>query len=68
MRGVPNRNPLCQRRQPQGKMDGAVVVAASIVAAIRLRGEEITRSPKVVSVISDSIRLAQMVVAQMERR
>lgn len=45
-RGVPKRNTLCQRTQPNGKMDGAVVVAASIVAAIRLRGEEITHSPK----------------------
>jgi hypothetical protein len=68
VRGVPKRNPLCQRRQPNGKMDSAVVVAASIVAAIRLRGEPITHSPKVVGVVSDSIRLAQMVVAQMERR
>jgi hypothetical protein len=59
---------LCQRKQPQnGKMDGAVVVAASIVAAIRLRGEPITQSPKVVATISDSVRLARMVLAQLER-
>jgi hypothetical protein len=48
-------------------MDGAVVVAASIVAAIRLRGEPITPSPKVVATISDSVRLARMVLANMER-
>jgi hypothetical protein len=29
---------------------GALLVAASIVAAIRLRGQEITRSPKLVAV------------------
>lgn len=68
VRGVPKRNALCQRKQPQnGKMDGAVVVAASIVAAIRLRGEPITQSPKVVATISDSVRLARMVLAQLER-
>lgn len=67
-RGIPRRNPLCQRnQQPSGKMDGAVVVAASIVAAIRLRGEPIAHSPKVVTTISDSVRLARMVVANMER-
>jgi hypothetical protein len=69
--GVPKRNPACLRkqgRQPTGKMDSAVVVAASIVAAIRLRGEPITQSPKVVGVVADSIRLAQMVVDRMERR
>jgi hypothetical protein len=47
-------------------MDGAVVVAASIVAAMRLRGEPIKRSPKVVSTIADSIHLARMVVESMK--
>jgi hypothetical protein len=68
VRGTPRRNPLCQRKQqPNGKMDSAVVVAASIVAAIRLRGEPITQSPKVVATISDSVRLVRMIVANLER-
>lgn len=68
VRGIPRRNPLCQRKQqPNGKMDSAVVVAASIVAAIRLRGEPIAHSPKVVATISDSVRLARMVVSNLER-
>jgi hypothetical protein len=53
--------------QPNGKMDSAVVVAASIVAAIRLRGEPINQSPKVASTVADSIQLARMVMARMER-
>jgi len=69
VRGRPKRNPACIRKagQPNGRMDGAVVVAASIVAAIRLRGEPINQSPKVVSTVADSIQLARMVVARIER-
>lgn len=47
-------------------MDGALLVAASIVAAIRLRGEEITRMPKLVEVVSDSVLLARTVMAAIE--
>jgi hypothetical protein len=48
-------------------MDGALLVAASIVAAIRMRGEEIKSSPKLAATINDSVRLARMVMAAMER-
>jgi hypothetical protein len=48
-------------------MDGALLVAASIVASIRLRGEEIKSSPKLAATISDSVRLARLVMAEMER-
>jgi hypothetical protein len=68
VQGVPKRNPVCLRKQqPTGKMDRALLVAASIVAAIRLRGQEITRSPKLVAVVSDSILLARTVMAAIER-
>jgi hypothetical protein len=68
VRGVPKRNPLCQRNRPaNGKIDGAVLIAASIVAAILLRGEPIKKSPKVVATISESVRLARMVLASMAR-
>jgi len=40
--------------------NGALLIAACIVAAIRLRGEPIQQSPKVVATISDSVRLAKM--------
>jgi hypothetical protein len=61
------RYPRILHDRSNGKMDGAVVVAASIVAAIRMRGEPITQSPKVAATISDSIRLARMVLDGMER-
>jgi hypothetical protein len=41
--------------------NGALLIAASIAAAIRLRGEPITRSPKVISTVSESVQLARMV-------
>jgi hypothetical protein len=65
-RGLPKRNPACLRKQAP-KQDGALLVAASIVAAIRLRGEEIKSSPKLVATINDSVRLARLVMAEMER-
>ncbi|OAI56595.1 hypothetical protein AYO50_02575 [Acidobacteria bacterium SCGC AG-212-P17] len=37
-RGVPKRNPTCLRKQAP-KQEGAFLIAASIVAAIRLRRE-----------------------------
>jgi hypothetical protein len=66
VRGTPRQNPLCRREQRQ-PMDGALLVAASIVAAIRLRGQEITRSPKLVAVVKDSVLLARTVMAAIER-
>ena len=69
VRGVPKRNPACQRRhhtQPQA-LNGAMLVAASIVAAIRLRGEAIKPSPKVAAAVADSVQLARMVAANLER-
>ncbi|HZD95726.1 MAG TPA: hypothetical protein VE133_15800 [Candidatus Sulfotelmatobacter sp.] len=58
----------CQRKlQQRQPMDGALLVAASIVAAIRLRGQEITRSsPKLVAVVSDSVLLVRTVMAALE--
>lgn len=47
--------------------NGALLIAACIVAAIRLRGEPIERSPKVIATISDSVRLAKMVLSELQR-
>jgi len=47
--------------------NGALLIAANIVAAIRLRGEPIQRSPKVMATISDSVQLAKMVLARLEQ-
>jgi hypothetical protein len=69
MRGRPKRNPACMRRQeqPRPKQDGALVIAASIVAVIRLRGEAIANSPKVTAAVSDSLQLARMVMARLDK-
>lgn len=64
---MPKRNPACLRKAPRQPMEGALLVAASIVAAIRLRGQEITRSPKLVAVVNDSVLLAQTVMAAIQR-
>jgi hypothetical protein len=65
VRGRPKRNPACLRKQAP-KQDGALLIAASIVAAIRLRGEPITHSPKVAATVADSLQLARMVMARLE--
>jgi hypothetical protein len=61
------RNPAGLRKTQRQPMDGALLAAASIVAAIRLRGQEITRSPKLVAVVNDSVLLARTVMAALER-
>jgi hypothetical protein len=48
-------------------MNGALLVAASIIAAIRLRGQNIRPSPKLNAVVYDSILLARTMLAQLER-
>jgi len=67
IQGTPKRNPTCLRKTHRQPMDSALLVAASIVAAIRLRGQEITHSPKLVAVVSDSVLLARTVMAAIER-
>lgn len=49
------------------KLDGATLVAASTVAAIRLRGEEVKGSPKLKSVIYDSVRLVRLVMSEIAK-
>jgi hypothetical protein len=66
--GVPKRNPACLRKTHRQQMDGALLVAASIVTAIRLRGEPIKSSPKLTSAVHDSIALARTILAQLERQ
>jgi hypothetical protein len=52
----------------KARENGILVIAASIIAVIRLRGAPIERSPKVVATISDSVRLARMVMDEVERK
>lgn len=58
-RGIPQRSPMCYRKQQRPANEGALLVAASVVAAIQLRGEAIKPSPKLT---------ARLVLAEVERR
>ncbi len=53
---------------PDDRLKGALLVAATLTAAIRLRGEPINNSPKVMATIQDSIKLAQMVLRGLNYR
>jgi len=66
-RGEPKQNPSCARGRPPAKSDGVVLIAASIVAAIRLRGQEVRPSPKLISIVNESIALARTILAQLEK-
>ncbi len=46
---------------------GALLIAACIIAAIRLRGEPIRPSPKLTAVVSESVALAKTVLRELQR-
>jgi hypothetical protein len=50
------------------KETGALLIAASIIAAIRLRGEPIKPSPRLTAAIYESIQLATLVLRQLQNR
>ena len=50
------------------RLEGALLVAASLIAVIRLRGEDMRPSPRVSSVIADSVSLARAVLREVQRR
>jgi len=50
------------------KRSGLVVLAASIIACIRLKGMDIKPSPKLNATVRDSVHLAQVIVEAVERR
>jgi hypothetical protein len=47
---------------------GALLIAASIIAAICLRGEPVKPSPKLTATIADSVELATLVLRQLQNR
>lgn len=49
------------------KENAALLIAATIVAVIRLRGQEIRPSPKLTATVRDSILLAQQVMNELSR-
>ena len=50
------------------KQRGALLIAACLIAAIRLRGEEIKPSPKLKATIYDSVQLAVLVWRELQSR
>jgi hypothetical protein len=64
-RGDARRNPACLTKSRP--LDGALLVAATICASIRLQGQDLRPSPKLNAVVSDSVQLARKVLAKMDR-
>jgi hypothetical protein len=60
----------CDRIRPNNKDErkpnAVLLIAASLIAAVRLNREEIKSSPAVHSKIADSIRLAEMIQARLK--
>jgi hypothetical protein len=52
------------RVEPQ-KQAGALLIAACLVAAIRLRGAPIQPSPKLSYIVSESVQLAKMILREL---
>jgi hypothetical protein len=50
------------------KQLGALLIAASLVAAIRLRGEPVKPSPRLTAVITDSVQLCVLVWREVQGR
>ncbi len=51
----------------QQRETGALLVAACIIAAIRLRGEPIKPSPKLTATITESVALARTILRELQR-
>lgn len=65
-RGRPHQSEQCRgKNRPKG--DGALLVTAGTIAAIRLRGEPVQSSPKLKATIADSISLARMIQAEIHK-
>ena len=64
-RGRPNSRP---NNKEEKKPNAVLLIAALLIAAVRLNREEIKSSPIVYSKIADSIRLAEMIQARIRER
>ncbi len=51
----------------QQRKIGALLIAACIIAAIRLRGEPIRPSPKLTATVAEAITLARAVLRELQR-
>lgn len=54
-----------QERRKQDRFASTVVIAASIIAAVRLAREDIsTQSPRLLSAVANSVNLARLILKQ----
>jgi len=57
-----------EERRFKDRFASTLVIAASIIAAVRLARDDISRpSPRLVSVIADCVRLARMILEKVMR-
>ena len=57
-----------QQRQKQDRFASTLILSASIIAAVRLARDDISRpSPHVTSVVTDSLHLARMILDRVVR-
>ena len=57
-----------QQRQKQDRFASTLVISASIIAAVRLARDDISRpSPRLTSVVADSVALARMILDKVVR-
>jgi len=61
-------SPILSRMPDEDKQRGALLIAACLIAAIRLRGEPIQPSPKLKATIYESVQLATMVLRELQSR
>src|SRR5579864_6979452 len=69
-KGPPGPSSNCYQREratkkEEQKPNAVLLIAASLIAAVRLNREEIKPSPVVYSKIADSIRLAEMIQSRL---
>ncbi len=63
------REAWAEKMQEQARMNSTLVIAAAIIAAVRLaRDTDISRpSPRLTTVVSDSVSLARMILDRVGR-
>ena len=54
-------------RAESTKLDGALLVGACLIAAVRMGPAEVRPSPKLTATVTDAVRLAQEVLREMQR-
>lgn len=54
-------------RRKEDRFASTIVIAAAIVAAVRLARDEIKPTPRVLSVVGDSVALARMILDRVVR-